>query len=83
VVIIGIFYIFLWSLDSASLFFNEVYEKAIQGNPVEQRRLGQLYHQGKFTKQDLNEARMWFQEAAQNGSKMAEDILCRDFNKCV
>lgn len=62
--------------------FNDATEKAITGNVDAQVRLAQFYQKGIFTApQDFNKAITWFRIAANNGSKIARDILCIDFDK--
>ena len=65
----------------AEIAFNESYEKAQAGNVREQLRLGQLYHKGKFTGVDFEKAEYWFDIAAENGSTVAAEILCNEFQK--
>ena len=59
--------------------FADTYHKAQAGDVEEQVRLAQFYEQGEFTERNEKEALWWFARAAANGSKFAEDVLCKDY----
>jgi hypothetical protein len=57
-------------------------EKATEGSAASQLRLGQLYLQGKGTACDTNQARVWFQRAADQGNEEAATEL-RQLNQTM
>jgi len=61
--------------------FNRVTKEARAGDVGEQLRLAMLYDIGKFTDIDKEKAVKWYEKAAQNGSRTAQDILCWDYGK--
>jgi TPR repeat protein len=69
--------IFLVVLTSIAFAQNliEIKEKAIQGNAPAQYNLGLMYANGEGVKQDLSQAKLWWEKAAAQGDAKAKESL--------
>lgn len=63
----------IWSQYFPS--FENVYQKASQGDAEAQFRLGTMYHWGKGTPKNPQEAHRWFLKAAKQGNAQAQETV--------
>jgi len=69
--------IFMVVLTSIAFAQNliEIKEKAMQGDARAQNNLGLMYVKGEGVKQDLSQARLWWEKAAAQGHADAQNNL--------
>ena len=69
--------IFLVVLTSTAFAQNliEIKEKALQGDAQAQYNLGFMYYKGEGVKQDLSQAKLWYEKAAAQGDAKAKESL--------
>ena len=61
--------------DVWKVIFDFQMKLASQGNPSAQEKVGEMYEEGRGVKQDYDQARSWYSQAAKQGHKGAKDKL--------
>ena len=69
-----------WGRDIVGeIEFKQTHSQALANHVQSQRRLAMLYEKGMFTETDEAQAIYWYKIAAGNGSRTAQNILCRKY----